>query len=137
MTDVAVGHDVHAEHAPAPPPTGLRRLLAPGWLRAIWMSALFFGIGAGITVLIRWLETWHRIWPGSVIVTVELAAVPKKSALIQIARSQPGASSRRKPVGGGAGACSACTSCPTATSVTRSLPRGTSRARRAARRAAC
>ena len=76
MTDVAVGHNVHAEHAPAPPPTGLRRLLAPGWLRAIWMSALFFGIGAGITVLVRWLETWHPIWPGSVIVTVELAAVP-------------------------------------------------------------
>jgi len=44
------------EHAVKPPPTGWRRLLAPGWLRVPWMMALFFGIGAGIVVLVRWLE---------------------------------------------------------------------------------
>jgi len=71
----AVTHDeVHA--GPAPPPTGWRRLLAPGWLRVPWMTALFFGIGAGITVLVRWLEGWDPIWKGSVITTVELTAVP-------------------------------------------------------------
>ena len=37
-----------ARHAPAPRSTGLRRLLAPGWLRAAWMTPLFFGIGFGI-----------------------------------------------------------------------------------------
>ena len=70
------GHDVHAEHAPPPPPQGWDRLLAPGWLRVPWMTALFFGIGAGITVLVRWLEGWDPIWDGSVITTVELTTVP-------------------------------------------------------------
>jgi hypothetical protein len=37
---------------------------------------LFFGIGAGLVVLIRWLEGWHPIWNGSVITTVELTTVP-------------------------------------------------------------
>ena len=40
------------------------------------MTALFFGIGAGITVLVRWLEGWDPIWNGSVITTVELTTVP-------------------------------------------------------------
>ena len=40
------------------------------------MTALFFGIGAGITVLVRWLEGWDPIWDGSVITTVELTTVP-------------------------------------------------------------
>src|SRR5205814_7580094 len=71
----AVTHDeVHA--GPATPPTGWHRLLAPGWLRVPWMTALFFGIGAGITVLVRWLEGWDPIWKGSVITTVELTSAP-------------------------------------------------------------
>src|SRR5438876_11203420 len=40
------------------------------------MSALFFGIGLGITLLVRWAEGWHPIWDGQVITTVELTAVP-------------------------------------------------------------
>jgi cytochrome c oxidase subunit 1 len=68
--------DEHAAHAPAPPRRGWRRLTAPGWLRVPWMVALFFGIGAGITVLVRWLEGWHPIWDGTILTTVELAAVP-------------------------------------------------------------
>ena len=60
MTE-AVLHEPHVEHPPrATPPTGWRRLLAPGWLRVPWMTALFFGIGAGITCLVRWLEGWIR-----------------------------------------------------------------------------
>src|SRR5205807_2469668 len=74
MTTVAPEH-VH-EHAARPAPTGWRRLLAPGWLRVPWMIALFFGIGAGITVLVRWFEGWHPIWKGSIITTVELTSVP-------------------------------------------------------------
>src|SRR5205807_1520018 len=74
MTTVAPEH-VH-EHAARPAPSGWRRLLAPGWLRVPWMIALFFGIGAGITVLVRWFEGWHPIWKGSIITTVELTSVP-------------------------------------------------------------
>jgi len=40
------------------------------------MTALFFGIGLGITLLVRWAESWHPIWDGQVITTVELTAVP-------------------------------------------------------------
>jgi cytochrome c oxidase subunit 1 len=75
MTSATVPHDeLHA--GSAPPPHGWRRLLAPGWLRVPWMSALFFGIGLGITLLVRWAEGWHPIWDGQVITTVELTAVP-------------------------------------------------------------
>src|SRR5204862_282351 len=41
-----------------------------------WMTALFFGIGAGITCLVRWLEGWDPVWDGQVITTVELTTVP-------------------------------------------------------------
>ena len=43
---------------------------------SLWTIPLFFGIGAGITVLVRALESWHPIWPGSMITTVELTTVP-------------------------------------------------------------
>ncbi len=75
MTTTAAAHDdLHA--GAAPPPRGWRRLLAPGWLRVPWMTALFFGIGLGITLLVRWAEGWHPIWDGQVITTVELTAAP-------------------------------------------------------------
>ncbi|HXK14280.1 MAG TPA: cbb3-type cytochrome c oxidase subunit I, partial [Gaiellaceae bacterium] len=80
MSGAVVGfheHEAQAEHSPpAPPPRGIHRFLAPGWLRTLWTIPLFFGIGAGLVVLIRWLETWHPIWPGSIITTVELTTVP-------------------------------------------------------------
>jgi cytochrome c oxidase subunit I len=75
VTATAATH--HAEvHEAAPPPRGWRRLLGPGWLRVPWMTALFFGIGLGLTLLFRWAEGWHPIWDGQVITTVELAAAP-------------------------------------------------------------
>ena len=58
MTHVQTnGHDVHAEHAPKPPPRGWRRFTAPGWLRALWMAPLFWAIGAGLVwcSLLNWL----------------------------------------------------------------------------------
>jgi cytochrome c oxidase subunit I len=76
MTETVATHDVHAEHAPAPPPRGLRRLLAPGWIRALWMTPLFFGIGVGIMGLVRWLEGWYPIWDGSIVTTISLTTVP-------------------------------------------------------------
>jgi cytochrome c oxidase subunit 1 len=53
-----------------PPPRGWRRLVYPGFLRAAWMTPLFFGIGSGIVVLCRWWGGWHPIWFGSIIVLV-------------------------------------------------------------------
>ncbi len=75
MTTVAAHHEEH--HVAAPPQGGWRRvLLGAGFVRAAWMSCLFFGIGAGLMTLIRWLEGWHPIWKGATITTIELAAVP-------------------------------------------------------------
>jgi cytochrome c oxidase subunit I len=76
MTQVQTTNGHHAVHEGPPPVHGWRHLTAPGFIRAAWMTALFFGIGAGITVLVRWLEGWHPIWDGAVITTVELAAAP-------------------------------------------------------------
>jgi cytochrome c oxidase subunit 1 len=73
-TAVAAHDTLHA--GSPPPPEGWRRLTAAGWLRVPWMTALFFGIGLGITLLVRWAEGWHPIWDGQAITTVELAAVP-------------------------------------------------------------
>ena len=54
----------------------MRRLLKPGFLRCVWMIPLFFGIGAGIMALVRWLEGWDPIWLGDVIVTISLVMIP-------------------------------------------------------------
>src|SRR2546427_11839993 len=60
-----------------PPPGGLRRLLYPGFLRAAWMTPLFFGLGSAIVVLCRWWGGWHPIWFGEIIVLVgALIAAP-------------------------------------------------------------
>jgi cytochrome c oxidase subunit 1 len=77
-TAAAAGHETRPAHQGLPPPPrGWRRLLYPGFLRATWMTALFFGIGCGIVVLCRWWGGWHPIWFGSIIVLVAaLIAAP-------------------------------------------------------------
>jgi cytochrome c oxidase subunit 1 len=74
----ALEHDVHEVHAPAPPPpTGWRRLLAPGWLRVPWMTALFFGLGLAIVLGIRALAGWDPLWHWPPVLTVAfLTAAP-------------------------------------------------------------
>ena len=72
MTDVA-----HTDHHEAPPkPQGWHRMTAPGWLRVLWVVPVFFGIGLGIVLLIRWGAGWHPYWKGTVIATVELVTTP-------------------------------------------------------------
>jgi cytochrome c oxidase subunit 1 len=65
-------------HAPpAPPRTGWRRVLGPGWLRVIWMTPLFFGIGFALVVLIRLWAGYEPVVDWLVIVTVAaLTAAP-------------------------------------------------------------
>ncbi|HKO29121.1 MAG TPA: cbb3-type cytochrome c oxidase subunit I, partial [Solirubrobacteraceae bacterium] len=68
-------HPVHQHEAP-PKPTGFRRLTAPGWLRVLWTVPLFFGIGAGLVVLIRWAAHWDPLWKSVPLVSVELVTMP-------------------------------------------------------------
>ena len=62
----------HTPHAPAaPPPTGWRRwLLGPGFVRAAWMTALFFGIGFVIVVGLRSLAGYEPVYDWLIIVTI-------------------------------------------------------------------
>ncbi len=79
MSQVVEHHvgDGHAVHATKPPPRGWRYLIAPGWLRVPWMTALFFGIGLGIVVGIRSWAGWNPVWDWRAIVTVgALTAAP-------------------------------------------------------------
>ena len=90
MTETAVHPSIQPAHGtPKPPPTGWHRLLAPGWLRAPWMTALFFAIGTGIVVGIRSLAGWDPVWDWVVIVTVAGLSAPFESMVI-VAPTVPG-----------------------------------------------
>jgi cytochrome c oxidase subunit 1 len=71
-----VQHDHHVPGTAPPRPRGWRRLLAAGYVRCLWTIPLMFGVGAGIMVLVRWLEAWHPIWDGTVVTTISLATIP-------------------------------------------------------------
>ena len=59
-----------------PPASGWRYLTRPGWIRATWMTALFFGLGFGLVVLLRWWAGWHPIvdWQAIIVVALLTAA---------------------------------------------------------------
>ena len=68
MTEV-VEHTPHAP--PAPPRTGWSRwLLGPGFVRAAWMTPLFFGIGLVIVVGLRSLAGYEPVYDWLIIVTI-------------------------------------------------------------------
>ena len=68
MTEV-VDHTPHAP--PAPPRTGWSRwLLGPGFVRAAWMTPLFFGIGFVIVVGLRSLAGYEPVYDWLIIVTI-------------------------------------------------------------------
>jgi cytochrome c oxidase subunit I len=68
--------DTPAHHAPAPPPTGWHRLTAAGWIRAVWMTGLFFGIGCLLGPGIRAWIGYDPVWQDQVWTTVEMIACP-------------------------------------------------------------
>ncbi|HUP33128.1 MAG TPA: cbb3-type cytochrome c oxidase subunit I, partial [Gaiellaceae bacterium] len=68
MTDVAHTNGTH--HTPAPPRRGFKRLTGPGFLRAAWMTPLFFALGAGIVCFFRWLGHYEPIWDWTPITVV-------------------------------------------------------------------
>ncbi len=59
-----------------PPVSGWKYLTRPGWVRAAWMTALFFGIGFGLVVLFRWWGNWQPIidWQPIVVVAMLTSA---------------------------------------------------------------
>jgi len=67
-------HELHA--APRPPARGWRRLTAAGYFRCLLTIPIFFGVGAGLMSLVRWLEGWHPVWNGTVITTISLTTIP-------------------------------------------------------------
>jgi len=75
MTDTAHA-SAHDEHAAPAKPKGWHRWTAPGWLRVLWVTPVFFGIGFLIPVLIRWGADWQPFVKWTVIVNVELVTIP-------------------------------------------------------------
>src|SRR3954449_6992416 len=73
VTELAHAHE-HHEGPPAR--TGIHRWTGPGWLRVLWVTPIFFGIGIALPLLIRYLAHWQPYWKGSVILTVELVTTP-------------------------------------------------------------
>jgi hypothetical protein len=40
------------------------------------VTPIFFALGLGLVVLLRWAAGWQPYWKGTVIITVELVMVP-------------------------------------------------------------
>jgi len=47
-----------------------RHLLQGGWVRAVWMTALFFGIGTGLVAFFRWLGHYDPVLDSTMVVVV-------------------------------------------------------------------
>jgi cytochrome c oxidase subunit 1 len=81
VTGTALEHGEHGlhggRHEPPAPPTGWRRLTAPGWLRVLWLSPLFAALALGLVVGIRALAGWDPVlhWP-PIIAVAFLTAAP-------------------------------------------------------------
>ena len=73
-----VAHDVSQRYdLQGPPPvSGWKYLTRPGWVRAAWMTALFFGFGFGLVILFRWWGNWQPIvdWQPLTVVAILTAA---------------------------------------------------------------
>ena len=64
MTSTVEEHAQHeTPHGHAPRRRGI--LMRPGYVRALWCTALFFLIGMYIVVTLRWIAGWYRSTTGS------------------------------------------------------------------------
>jgi cytochrome c oxidase subunit I len=72
MTDLHTHHTgAHAVHGHEPPPRrGVRRLTGAGYLRALWMTALFAAIGFGLVAFFRWLGGYDPVLEWEVLAVV-------------------------------------------------------------------
>jgi cytochrome c oxidase subunit 1 len=65
-----------APHGTPPPREGLRRWTGPGWLRALWLTPLFFGVSTGLVALCRWALGYEPILEFQPWITTLLTVVP-------------------------------------------------------------
>ena len=71
MTEIAHHEDTHAVGHGAPPPRhGLAHLTGAGYIRAAWVTPLFWAIGFGIVVFFRWLGGYEPTVDWSIITVV-------------------------------------------------------------------
>ncbi len=54
------GHEAH--RAPAASPKGLRRFTRGGWLRALWLTPLVFGLSTALVCGVRYAAHWDPVW---------------------------------------------------------------------------
>jgi cytochrome c oxidase subunit I len=67
---------VHAPNTPASQPSGWHRLTSAGWIRAVWTTALFFGLGTALGPGIRAAIGYDPVWHTQVYTAVELIMCP-------------------------------------------------------------
>jgi cytochrome c oxidase subunit I len=68
VAEHGAGHGAHHGAPVAPRRRGF--LMRPGWIRALWVTPLFFLIGMYIVVALRWLGGWDPIYNWTIIVLV-------------------------------------------------------------------
>ena len=96
--DVAQRYDLDRP----PPASGWQVLTRPGWVRAAWMTALFFGLGFGLVVLFRWWGGWQPIvdWQAITVVGALTAAphrLPRRARRVRLLAATGRSASRRGP----------------------------------------
>jgi cytochrome c oxidase subunit 1 len=71
-------HAAHhpAGHAPHPPRTGLRRLTGPGWLRALWLTPVAFGLATLLVLGSRAALGYEPLWELQVLIVSWTIIVP-------------------------------------------------------------
>ncbi len=77
-TEVQHEHVTEHEVVHGRPPTrrGLRRLMAPGWLRVLWVVPLSFGLATGIVTGSRAALGYSPIWDPQVLITAWTIIMP-------------------------------------------------------------
>ncbi|HWN20935.1 MAG TPA: cbb3-type cytochrome c oxidase subunit I, partial [Gaiellaceae bacterium] len=71
MTEVVHQHEAHAPHGSEQPPRrGVRRLTGPGYLRAAWVTPLFWAFGFALVVFFRWLGHYEPTVDWAVVTVV-------------------------------------------------------------------
>jgi cytochrome c oxidase subunit 1 len=67
----------HVAHPAAPPaPRGIRRFTRGGWLRALWVTPLSFGLATALVCGIRWAAGWDPVWDLPVLITAWTIITP-------------------------------------------------------------
>jgi cytochrome c oxidase subunit 1 len=69
-------HEAHVVQAPPPRRTGRRRLTGAGWLRALWVMPLSFGLATALVLGARAAMGFHPLWELQVLIATWTIIVP-------------------------------------------------------------